>query len=339
MKIMNIIENIHPLLDPIVRSLIIFGLPSLTLLFVSRYLFPASSFAIISKSIYKRSAVVSNAKRNDEHSAIMRHLLLLIRSTMKTNDNENDMLTRFFAITASVFIATYLTYGFWTGIFGSQYFSVASFLDTSCWMVSLFMAAFPYIFLRVKLHLIRVKNRYALIPAINTFLMKYVEYRGNQYHAMYQTVETLSGEIKHAFKGLLDPLQGKMGSSLDDAIELFIFQIQTSWAIQFGILLHKGEIQGDNIEQGLRWLITDMSEVERITEEVKSENRDNVHLGYLPFIVFPLSIVLNHFPTNGSSWNYYFRTELGIKTVLFTLLYTITCAIIAFLIQKPRNEV
>ena len=82
-----------------------------------------------------------------------------------------------------------------------------------------------------------------------------------------------------------------------------------------------------------------MSEVAKITEEIKSENRETIQMAYLPAFLFPAVIYLNQYPSLGKSWHYYFETSPGIRIIVFTLLFTLICALVAYIIQKPRNEV
>lgn len=334
---LNIFEKIHPLLDPIISTLIIVGIPILSVFLMAKLLSKGGKFKPVAH--FRGLPSVSRQETNRKLPSWTKHLVLLTRATNHTDEAEDEVVYRFVTMTIVMFIATYVVYGFWTGLFRPANFNVSALFDTWLWIISLMAATLPYAYLRIKLHRIRVKNSYDLIPAVNMMLMKYVEYRGNLYYAIFETNKTLKGEILNAFNGLIPALQGSASSNLDDAIELFVYRTQTSWSVQLGILIHKSELHGDDIEQGLRWLITDMSEVVKITEEVKSENRENVQLGFLPFILLPLSVFFNQYPSGGKSWYYYFGTELGIKMLLFATLYTIICTVIAYIIQKPRNEV
>ena len=336
-KLRLVLVKIQPFLDPFIKTILILGIPLLVVFILGKYVLPVAN--IVKKTRFKGLPNAKKIESEKKQPKWTKHLILISKSIKQTDETNEEVVYRFVMLTVAMFITTYLGYGFWTGSFLPNQFRFAALFDTAHWVISLMAASLPYCYMRIRLHRIRVKNSYDLIPAVNMMLMKYVEHKGNLYYAVYETTKNLKGDILHAMMGILPALQGAAGANLDDAIELFVYRTHTNWSIQLGILIHKSEIHGDDIEQGLRWLISDMSEVVKITEEVKSENRENVQLGFFPFILLPLSIFFNQYPSGGKSWHYYFQTETGIKVLLFTLLYTVLCAVIAYMIQKPRNEV
>jgi hypothetical protein len=334
-------ESLHRfivLLDTAVRVFLIWCIPLIVLFVLGKLVFPVSKALKVVRFRGLPSSIepLKNTRRPSKWA---RHLVLLLRSISAGEESDEELLHRFIIMTIGTFISTYIVYGFWTGLFTKYDFQYSDLFNGWQIFISMMASFLPYCFLRMKLHRVRVKNSYDLVPAVNTLILKYSEYRGNLYYAVFETTKVLQGDILNAFVGLLPALQGSANASIEDAIELFIYRIKTTWAIQLGILIHKSEEQGDNIEQGLRWLITDMSEVAKITEEIKSENRETIQLAYFPVFLFPAVIYFNQFPSMGKSWHYYFQTTPGIRMIMFTLLYTFICAVIAYTIQKPRNEV
>ncbi|MCY9665863.1 hypothetical protein M5X11_12950 [Paenibacillus alginolyticus] len=332
----TMLEHIKTILDPAIRAILIAGVPLIMVYLLGRLLFPVSK---VLRVVRFRGLPTSNAQAKPDKPTAKwaRHLTLLSRSIKTGDESDEELLQQFIMTTIASFVVTYLVYGFWTGLFDRSNFHYTDLFDKWLIFISLMASSLPYCFLRMRLHRVRVKNSYDLVPAVNTLILKYSEYRGNLYYAVFETTKGLQGDILNALVELLPALQGT--AKIEDAIELFIFRINTTWAIQLGILIHKSEEQGDNIEQGLRWLVTDMSEVAKITEEIKSENRETIQLAYLPAFLFPAVIYLNQFPSMGKSWHYYFQTTQGIRMVVFTLLFTLICALVAYIIQKPRNEV
>ena len=268
-----------------------------------------------------------------------KHLLLVSKAVKEGSYSDEERIRRFLLLTAGYFIASYVSVGIWSGAIDFESLSWPGLFDRWLLLVSLWSAALPYGLLRLRLHGIRTRNSEELIPAVNTLLFKYREYRGNLYYAVFETVKGLRGDIRTAFAAMLPALQGAPHAAIDEASDLFIFRVRSQWAIQLGILLQKSEEQGDNIERGLRWLVSDMSEVTKISEELRTENREAVQMGYLPVILLPLVVFLNQYPSMGKSWFYYFHHPAGIRMLVFTVLFTFFCGIAAYLIQKPRNEV
>ncbi|GGG18789.1 hypothetical protein [Paenibacillus abyssi] len=334
----EIIEQLRASLDPLIRTVLIGGVPLIIIYLLARFVMPLTrTYRIV------RFRGLPSVSENDNSAKPVakwaKHLVLLSRSISTGDESDEELIQRFFVMTVGAFLGTFVVYGFWTGLFDRDTFMISHLVDRWAVTISLMAATVPYFLMRMKLHRVRIKNSYDLVPAVNTLLLKYSEYRGNLYYAVFETTKGLNGDILNAFVGLLPSLQGAANSNIEEAIELFIFRIKTTWSIQLGILIHKSEEQGDNIDQGLRWLIADMSEVAKITEELKSENRETMQLAYMPAILLPAVIYLNQFPSMGKSWHYYFQTPLGIRMIVFTLLFTLLCALIAYMIQKPRNEV
>jgi hypothetical protein len=334
----SIIEKLKPMLDPAIRALLIAVVPLITVYLLNKLVFPVSKAIRV---VRFRGLPSSNEqpKMDKPEAKWTKHLLLISRSIKTGDESDEELLQQFFVMTIGSFLVTYLIYGFWTGVFERSTFHYQDLVDRWLIITSLMAGSLPYCFMRMRLHRIRVKNSYDLVPAVNTLILKYSEYRGNLYYAVFETTKGLQGDILNAFVNLLPALQGSANSKIEDAIELFIFRIKTTWSIQLGILIHKSEEQGDNIEQGLKWLVTDMSEVAKITEELKSENRETIQMAYFPAFLFPAVIYLNQYPSLGKSWHYYFQTTPGIRMVVFTLFFTLICALVAYIIQKPRNEV
>lgn len=331
-------ERIKEMLDPAIRAILISGVPLIAVYLLGKLVLPVSKVMRVVR--FRGLPKSTEHMKSDKPTAKWaRHLILISRSIKTGDESDEELLQQFILRTIGSFVVTYLVYGFWTGVFDRRSFHYINLLDNWMIFISLMASSLPYCFMRMRLHRVRVKNSYDLVPAVNTLILKYSEFRGNLYYAVFETTKGLQGDILNAFVGLLPALQGSANAKIEDAIELFIFRIKTTWAIQLGILIHKSEEQGDNIEQGLRWLVTDMSEVAKITEEIKSENRETIQLAYLPAFLFPAVIYLNQYPSMGKSWHYYFQTTPGIRMIVFTLLFTLICALVAYIIQKPRNEV
>ncbi|MGZ9584152.1 hypothetical protein [Paenibacillus marinisediminis] len=332
-----ILERIRENLDLIIRTVLVAGVPILLLYWLGHRVFPISKVfkPVRLKGYFSYAVAVKKTKRDSRWT---RHLILLLRSISGGQEQDDHLLQRFINVTVGVFMMTYIGYGFWISVSSGDY-KWSNLLDRWALIISLMASFIPYCVMRLKLHRIRVKNSYDLVPAVNTLLLKYTEYRGNLYYAVFETSKGLQGDILNAFMGLLPALQGSASTTIEDAVELFMYRIKTTWSIQLGILIHKSEDQGDNIEMGLRWLIADMSEVAKITEEIKSENREIIQMAYFPAFLLPAVIYLNQYPSMGKSWHYYFQTTMGIRMIIFTLLFTLICALVAYMIQKPRNEV
>lgn len=267
----------------------------------------------------------------------LNHLVLLTKTVSNKNESDEDLIQGFVLRTVLFFVGAYVIFGFYTHVFDN--FTIYNLFNKWLITVSLMSASLPYALMRIKLHRIRVRNSYDLVPAVNLLVLKYNNHQNNLYYAVLDITKELRGDIQLAFMGLIPVLQGSSSMTIEKAIELFYFRIHTNWSIQLGILIQKSETQGDDIEQGLNWLVTDMSEVTKIKEEVKHENRETVQLGYFPLILLPAAVFLNKYPSQGKSWYYTFQHPAGLKVFIFTALFCVVCALTAFVISRPANEV
>lgn len=333
-------DDVRMLMDPLLRMMLILIIPLASVFVLSRVIAPIvntyrfTQFRRLPRLISRKQTIRTSARW-------AKHVIMLSRSISKEAEDrsEDELIQRFILQTMSIFTMTYFGYCMWQGLINGSIINGVNWFDRWAITCAVMASLLPYFMMRLRLYRIRVKNSYDLVPAVHLLLTKYTEFHGNLYYATFETTKELEGDILSAFVGLLPALQGSANASIEEALELFIFRIETTWAIQLGILMHKSESQGDHIEQGLRWLIADMSEVAKITEEIKSENRETIQMAYMPAFLLPTVIYLNQYPSMGKSWHYYFQTNAGMRMIMFTLLFTVICGLVAYMIQKPRNEV
>jgi hypothetical protein len=276
-----------------------------------------------------------------------RQLVFFLRSVQpvstsdadETKESSDDVLVQSFLLRTVLFFSTaYVTVGYWSGLLQPSHFAFSNLFDKWLWLVSIMAALFPYAIMQIRLHRVRVKNSYDLVPATNNLLLRYREHGGKLYNAVYDLCKfDLEGDMKVAFMSLLPALQGRNDMTVQDAVDLFIYRIKTVWAIQVGLAIQKEIEQGDDIEQILTWIVKDMSDQTQISEELKVEGRETIQLAYLPAFVLPGAMLFNWWLNDGRVWYYYFGHPSGVKIMIFAVLYCFFCAVTAFILAKPRN--
>ena len=182
----NIIEKIKYMLDPAIRSLLIAAVPLIAVFLLGKMVFPVSK-ALRVVRFRGLPTSIEQSKSNKPTAKWARHLVLLSRSIKTGDENDEELLQQFILTTIGAFVATYLVYGFWTGLFERGDFHYSNLLDRWLIIISFMAGSLPYCFMRMKLHRVRVKNSYDLVPAVNTLILKYSEYRGNLYYAVFET--------------------------------------------------------------------------------------------------------------------------------------------------------
>ncbi|OBZ15880.1 hypothetical protein A8L34_27940 [Bacillus sp. FJAT-27264] len=341
-KVNDILFKLHVLVDPTIRILIFGAGLILVLLLLSR----------ISPKIRLDFNPFMPLKRDDEvldegeyENSILKYIVMMYRATDKKKSRvvqeQQSIIRNFFLFSGGFFIAAYIAMGMWLGLFAEGQFHPRNLIAPQLLGISLFFGCIPFIYRYIKLHRIRVQNSYDLVPAISMLLTRYRKHRGNLYRAIYDmTKNDLTGDIKSAFMILLPALQGTGGTSIDKVIDEFYFRIPYDRAIQLGVCLMKNVQHGDDIELSLSFMVTDMSEQKKINTKIKTENREMIQLAYLPVFLIPGAMIFN---VKMNGWNktfhYYFVNPAGVAYLTMTVIVCALCALIAYVVQKPKNEV
>lgn len=262
-----------------------------------------------------------------ENSNFYRHLDLLLQSTWKFY-TENSVVG-FLILSTVLFVSTFAVY----------------FRLTHSWVVALisgtFTSSLPYLVLRLVLQFVRTKTSYELGPTVGLLLANYRVCNKNIYFAILKTIKTLeSTTLKKSFIVLANHVQNhKNHNDIENAIELFVFKIQTSWAKQLGILLLTALIEGREIERSLSNIVNDMKEGQKILEQEKSNSHETILLGYLPLLAFPMTIwFMTAMSGQFNILQHQFKNPQGLASFTLTLILCISGFLVALFLRKPKND-
>lgn len=258
---------------------------------------------------------------------VYRHLELLLQSTFPLF-NENTVIS-FALLTLTIASVSCLLL-----IKATSKPLVAMLLGT-------LIALLPYLFLRMRLYLIRSHTSYELIPTTSLLLAKYRSNSRDVYHALMDLIKELnSGGLKIAFIKLTNAIQSHRNQEeLERSVELFVFQIQNTWARQLGILFINAIMEGMNIEKSLINIVQDMTKVQQIIQEERSNNNDAILLGFFPLIALPLTwLFVEKLSGFGKAFYYQFNTPTGLLSFTVTTLACVVSLITALLLRKPNNN-
>lgn len=202
----------------------------------------------------------------------------------------------------------------------------------------------PYVILTVILHWKRNETSYELVPVTSILLGKYRVNSRNIYFSILDTIKE-TGQYGTLQKGLIklaSSIQShKNKEDLENAIEMFVFQIDTSWAKQIGIQIFSAQWENKNIETALSNIVRDMGKTQEIMEQQKSNNQDTIQMGYfIPLIIFPLSLFfLSRVITTGRYFYYQFKTTAGFTSFIITLILCLLGFAVSLALRKPKNEI
>ncbi|MDA8213567.1 MAG: hypothetical protein M0021_17095 [Clostridia bacterium] len=208
-------------------------------------------------------------------------------------------------------------------------------------LLGILIGLIPYLLLRMRLYLIRSDTSYELVPTTSLFLAKYRANSRDVYHALLDLIKELdSGSLKLAFIKLTNAIQShRSKEELERSVELFVFQIQNTWAKQLGILFINAIWEGMIIEKSLINIVQDMTRVQQILQEERSNNNDAILLGFFPLIAFPLTwLFVEKLSGFGKAFHYQFNTPTGLISFAVTALACVLSLITALLLRKPKND-
>lgn len=275
-----------------------------------------------------REAGAVSTDRPVERSALYRHIDMLLQSTWKYYTERTP--ANFIILTVSLFLSGFSVYARYAG---RVLFSLAC---------AVFTALIPYICLWLYLQIIRSQTSYQLVPAVSQLLGSYRVCSCNIYFAVIETIRKLDDNyLKKAFIALANKIQNRKNDrDIEDAVELFVFRIQTSWAKQLGVLLLDALVDGRNIEQSLSNIVADMKDGQNIIEEERSNSQETIYLGFLPLFLFPGSILFMQ--AMGGQFRlltYQFATSAGLTSFLVALFLCFAAFVTALVLRKPKNDI
>lgn len=211
-------------------------------------------------------------------------------------------------------------------------------------LLALITALLPYFVLATGLIWKRNETSHELVPGASILLGKYRVNSRDVYYSLFETVKEM-GQYKSLQRALIKLASGiqthRNKEDLEKAIELFVFQVGTSWAQQLGVLLLTAVWEGKNIEHSLSNIVKDMGRAQEIMEQQKSSNQDTIQMGYfVPVVAFPASLIfLAKITTSGRYLYFQFKTTQGLASFIITLVICVAGLSASLLLRKPKNEI
>lgn len=202
----------------------------------------------------------------------------------------------------------------------------------------------PYITLLFSLYRKRSETSYELVPATSILLGKYRVNSKNLYYSLMDTVRDMEQykTLQKSFIKLVSAIQShRTKEDLEKAIDLFVYQIGTSWAQQLGVQILSAQWENKDIERSLSNVVKDMGKAQEIMEQQKSSDQDTVQMGlFVPLMAFPASLLLMSKVINSGRYFYYqFRTGAGFTSFVATFLICCGGFVVSLLLRKPKNEI
>lgn len=271
-----------------------------------------------------------NADEQRKKFILYRHLDMLLGSTWPWY---NDSTVVYYTIlTLVLFSVSTIIY---SGVINQIIFSLS---------LGLITALIPYLVLLLGLSWKRSETSYELVPAVGILLGKYRVNSRDIYTSVLDTINEMDRHkfLQKSFIKLASAIQSHRNrKDLERAVDIFVYQIGTSWAKQLGVLLLNAQWEGKDIERSLSSIVKDMGKAQEIMEQQKSSNQDTIQMGiFVPVIIFPASLFfLSKVLTSGSFFYFQFQTTTGLTSFFITLTLCLISFITSLLLRKPKNEI
>lgn len=218
-------------------------------------------------------------------------------------------------------------------------------LATRDFMISLLFGALlmstPYLILRVRLINKRMKTSMSFLNNFHIIVQSYSSSGKSAYHMVQTITEELEDkELKNTFIKLLASMQqDRSEKDFREAIKVFSYTINSSFAIRLGNLIAKAHLESADISLPLSDLNSDVTARKADLENERSLNVETKILGYLPIITMPLFI----FAAWRLSSMYNFWTLFNQKVTLLTFFIAVVLTLFSFfaviVFMKPRSDI
>ncbi|MHB9093936.1 MAG: hypothetical protein ACYC21_04635 [Eubacteriales bacterium] len=278
----------------------------------------------------RKLQLTANASQYRKKFFIFRHLELLLGSTWPWFSET----TVFYFVLLSVVLLSVST-AIYTRFTGGFLLAVV-FGGLTC--------VIPYLSLLLVLCWKRSETSYELIPATSILLGKYRVNSRDIYYSLVDTIREMDQykTLQRSFIKLASAIQSHRNKEdLENAVDVFVYQIGTSWARQIGIQIMTAQWENKEIERSLSNIVKDMGKAQEIMEQQKSSNQDTIQMGYfVPLIAFPASLFfLSKVVTSGRYFYYQFKTTVGFTSFVITFLLCLAGFTVSLLLRKPKNEI
>jgi hypothetical protein len=266
-------------------------------------------------------------KHSIEKSKIYNHLHLLITSTKK--GERNISVTNFLIITSIIFLVTLIT----------MYSVFEDLVFTS--LISFAFATMPYLILRFKLTSKRLNTSMGFLMEYHMILQNYQSTNKNMYFTIMNLVKDMENrELKFTFIKLLSALQKERNEeSFKQAVNVFVYSIDSTFAKRFGKLLIKAHIDNADISQSLMDLNHDIKKRKQDMEADKTQKVETVIMGYAPLVLHPLFFFMAYRISGVVDFWYMFTQKLPLSIYTISIILSIISVCSAYLLSKPRADI
>ncbi|MEF3307986.1 hypothetical protein PV433_03610 [Paenibacillus sp. GYB004] len=179
----------------------------------------------------------------------------------------------------------------------------------------------PYVVLRMRLLNLQMKARIDFLPAVELFYQYYiVSGQSNIRTALKVTLE--ENRMQSSMKPVFEQLYRNLAASRDaeDSMRLFSLSLGHTWAEYFANILRVGLLEGSDLCDSMKDLITDMRRAQR-ADQAERNRLLEIRLANFSSILFLILFLFINFKMNAdNAYLYYILDPAGRNMLLDGLL-------------------
>jgi hypothetical protein len=216
------------------------------------------------------------------------------------------------------------TFFFIVAILGFMGMLIGSFVFTSLRgvvVLSLILGLLPYLTLRMKLIGMQMRTRLEFLPAVEVFYQHYV-LAGSKNVRSVLTSALEGGHMLYPTKSVFEQLQLNLSTNreLDDCLRMFSLSLGHLWADYFTSIIRFGLLEGIDVTNNLKELITDMRKAQRADQVERNRLLEIRLANFSPLVFLAIFLILNFKMNSANAYYYYLVDNAGKNMLLDALL-------------------
>jgi hypothetical protein len=187
--------------------------------------------------------------------------------------------------------------------------------------LSVMLGSFPYLALRMKLLSVRLKTRLDFLPAVEIFYQYYLIFgQKNAKAALKACLD--ENRILYPIRPVFEQLFRNLMTSRDtnDSLRIFSLTLGHVWADYFVSILRVALMEGNDIGDNLKDLITDMRKAQRFDQAERNRLLEIRVANFTPALFLALFLSINFKINTANAYMYYVLDPAGRNLLLDALL-------------------
>lgn len=212
-------------------------------------------------------------------------------------------------------------------------------------LLSILIGLLPYLTLKIRLYNIRVLSSYEAEGLITELISQYKINHFNMIEAIDKTIPKISEQPysqKALFKLSIAIKQYQDEKDLENIINEFNYNINTSWSFLLANNLFLSIGQGDDVYEALEDILDELKDLKRIFEKNKQYNNETlIMIKYVTPLIYLLS-VYTMFAIFGFDIdkfiNYQFNDPIGLKFFVLIISFIGLNYFIYIFLKRQKND-